>query len=154
MNETTPQVGPRPEGSARSADAAAGPTVQPETRADRVLERAGVEDLHLVRFLYVDHGGVVRGKAAARSTLPTRMHTGIGHTRAMQAMNALDDLQRVDGLTPVGEVRLVPDPATFVPLPYAAGAAAMMADLVRVDGQPWEACPRAFLKDEIGRAHV
>lgn len=149
MNEPTPQVGSRPEGSARSAGGAAGATVQPETTADRVLERVGVEDLHLVRFLYVDHGGVVRGKAAARSTLPTRMHTGIGHTRAMQAMNALDDLQPVDDLTPVGEVRLVPDPATFVPLPYAAGAAAMMADLVRLDGQPWEACPRAFLKDAI-----
>ena len=32
---------------------------------------------------------------------------------------------------PVGEVRIMPDPATFVPLPYAPGAGAMLADLVQ-----------------------
>lgn len=149
MNETTPGVSSRAGSPARRDGAATGGTVQPETSADRVLERVGVEDIDLVRFLYVDHGGVVRGKAAARSSLATRIHTGIGHTRAMQAMNALDDLQRVEGLTPVGEVRLVPDPATFVPLPYAPGAASMMADLIRLDGQPWEACPRTFLKGAV-----
>ncbi|HEY4726871.1 MAG TPA: hypothetical protein VIJ32_01515, partial [Actinomycetes bacterium] len=38
-------------------------------------EDAGVE---LVRFLYVDHGGVVRGKATSRARLAERMATGIG----------------------------------------------------------------------------
>lgn len=124
-------------------------TIEADTAVDRVLERAEVDGIDLVRFLYVDHGGVVRGKAAARASLGARMRTGIGHTRAMQAMNALDDLQTVEGLTPVGEVRLVPDPATFVPLPYAPGGASMLADLVRLDGQPWEACPRAFLRRAV-----
>ena len=48
----------------------------------------------------------------------------------MMAMSMLDHLQPVDGMGPVGEVRIMPDPATFVPLPYAPGAGAMLADQV------------------------
>jgi glutamine synthetase len=46
----------------------------------------------------------------------------------------MDSLQPVPGLGPVGEVRLKPDPDTLVALPYAPGAGAMLADLVRTDG--------------------
>ena len=109
-------------------------------------EAAGVE---LVRFLYVDHGGIVRGKATSRARLAERMGTGIGLVVGMQAMSMLDELAPGPGLGPVGEIRLVPDPDSFVVLPYAPGAAAMMADMVRLDGEPWEACPRAFLKRAV-----
>ena len=117
--------------------------------ADRVVEAADAAGLALVRFLYVDHGGVVRGKATSRQRLSERLVTGIGLTVAMQAMSMLDELQPVEGLGPVGEIRLVPDPDTLVILPYAAGAGAMVADMVRLDGAPWEACPRAFLKQAV-----
>src|SRR4030088_1392397 len=117
--------------------------------ADTVLARARAEDVSLVRFLYADHGGIIRGKATHVSGLEARMASGIGHTVAMMAMSMLDHLQPVAGMGPVGEVRIVPDPRTFVLLPYAPGAAAMVADLVRPDGQPWEACARTFLKQAI-----
>jgi hypothetical protein len=77
------------------------------------------------------------------------MRSGIGLTLAMQAMTMLDQLQPVEGTGPVGEVRLVPDPASFVVPPYAEGASAMMADMRRLDGEPWEVCARSFLKDPI-----
>ncbi|WP_327583124.1 glutamine synthetase family protein [Nonomuraea sp. NBC_00507] len=115
----------------------------------RILERAELEGIELIRFLYADHGGVIRGKAASRSRLAERLNTGIGHTVAMMAMNMLDQLQDVEQMGPVGEVRIVPDPATYVPLPHAPGAAAMLSDLRRPDGSPWEACARTFLKDAI-----
>jgi glutamine synthetase len=111
--------------------------------------RAHGADLELVRFLYADHGGVIRGKAAATRFLPERIASGIGHTLAMMAMTMLDTLQPVAGMGPVGEVRLKPDPATFVELPYAPGAGAMVADLVTPDGEPWAACARSFLKQAI-----
>jgi glutamine synthetase len=120
------------------------------TEVQRVVEAVETSELELIRFLYVDHGGVIRGKATSRARLAERMRGGIGLTVAMQAMNALDNLAPVPGLGPVGEVRLVPDPATFVALPYASGAGAMVADLIRLDGQPWEACPRTFLKQAVG----
>ncbi|MFI6319139.1 glutamine synthetase family protein [Nonomuraea sp. NPDC050556] len=115
----------------------------------RVIERAEIEGIELVRFLYADHGGVIRGKATSRSRLGERIGTGIGHTVAMMAMNMLDQLQEVEQMGPVGEVRITPDPSTFVPLPYAPGGAAMLSDLRTQDGSPWAACPRTFLKDAI-----
>lgn len=115
----------------------------------RVVEHAETERVELIRFLYADHGGVIRGKATSRSRLAERLVSGIGHTVAMMAMNMLDQLQEVERLGPVGEVRLVPDPATFVALPYAPGAAAMLSDLRQVDGSPWPACPRTFLREAI-----
>jgi glutamine synthetase len=118
----------------------------------RVVEQANDAGAELIRFLYVDHGGVVRGKATSRSTLERRMATGIGLTVAMQAMNMLDELQPVDGMGPVGEVRIVPDPDSYVDLPFSPGAAAMMSDLIGLDGQPWAACPRSFLRSAIAEA--
>jgi len=114
-----------------------------------VVHAAQQANVSLTRFLYVDHGGIVRGKAATTSRLAERMESGIGHTRAMMAMSMLDELQPVDGMGPVGEVRLRPDPETFVVLPYAPGAAAMLADQVNPDGSPWDGCARTFLRQAI-----
>ena len=116
---------------------------------DRMMARASEEQIRLVRFLYADHGGIIRGKAAGTSRLRERAASGIGHTVAMMAMSMLDQLQPVAGMGQVGEVRIVPDPDTFVTLPYAPGAGAMLGDLVKLDGSPWEACPRTFLKQAI-----
>jgi glutamine synthetase len=115
----------------------------------RVAARAQADEVSLIWFLYADHGGIIRGKAASAEVLPARMVTGIGHTVAMMAMSMLDHLQPVEGMGPVGEVRIMPDPASFVTLPYAPGAAAMVADLVQPDGGPWDACARTYLRQAI-----
>jgi glutamine synthetase len=115
----------------------------------KVAARAQADEVSLIRFLYADHGGIIRGKAASAEVLPARMVTGIGHTVAMMAMSMLDHLQPVEGMGPVGEVRIMPDPATFVTLPYAPGAGAMVADLVQPDGEPWDACARTYLRQAI-----
>ena len=102
----------------------------------RVTARAHETKVSLVWFLYADHGGIIRGKSATAAMLPARMVTGIGHTVAMMAMSMLDHLQPVDGMGPVGEVRIMPDPATFVPLPYAPDTDAMLADQVLPSEKP------------------
>src|ERR1700716_2970980 len=89
-----------------------------ELRA-RVVGRAEAVGLRLVRFLYCDNDGVIRGKATGTSRLGARLETGIGLTVAMQAFSMLDHLAPVEGMGPVGEIRLVPDPETFVVAPYA-----------------------------------
>ena len=118
---------------------------------DDVVATCHEAGVRLIRFLYCDNGGVVRGKVVPVEQLSERMATGVGLTVAMQAMNSLDQLQRVEGMGPVGEIRLVPDPATFTVLPYAPRSAAMLVDHVRLDRTPYEACPRQFLVDMIRR---
>ena len=119
---------------------------------ERVINAANTAGVRLIRFLYCDNGGVIRGKLAHIDSLAPRLHSGLGLTVAMQAMNMLDKLQPVAGMGPVGEVRIVPDPDSFVVLPYAPHSAAMMSDLVQLDGRPWGACPRSFLKRMLARA--
>ena len=120
--------------------------------ADDVLDACRRAGVRLVRFLYCDNGGVVRGKATTLDRLAERMGSGIGLTVAMSAMNSLDQLQPVEGMGPVGEVRLVPDPESFVVLPYAPASAAMVCDHVGLDGQPDPAGPRHFLRRMAERA--
>ena len=118
---------------------------------EEILDACRTQAVRLVRFLYCDNGGVIRGKATHVERLGDRIRTGIGLTVAMQAMNSLDQLQPVEGMGPVGEIRLVPDPETFTVLPYAPHTAAMLVDHARLDGQPYEAGPRNFLKRMAAR---
>jgi len=121
------------------------------TSVDDVVEKVDEAHLRLVRFLWCGNDGTVRAKASARNGLEGRMRAGIGLTVAMQAMNSLDQLQPVEGMGPVGEVRLVPDPETFRVLPYAPSAGAMLTDHVGLDGAPAPVCQRSFLKRQIAR---
>lgn len=118
---------------------------------EQLITAAHTHNIRLIRFLYCDNGGVIRGKLAHIDSLMKRLETGIGLTVAMQAMNMLDQLQPVEGMGPIGEIRLVPDPESFVVLPYAPHSAAMTVDMVGLDRQPWAACPRSFLRRMIGR---
>jgi glutamine synthetase len=116
-----------------------------------IIHRAKEENLRLVRFQYCDNGGIIRSKTTHASKLATRMHEGIGQTLAMQAFTGVEMLAAVEGMGPVGEFRLVPDPETFVVLPYVPNAGSMLCDMIRLDGEPWEACPRTFLKRMVAR---
>jgi glutamine synthetase len=119
---------------------------------EQVLTAVQAANVRLIRFLYCDNGGVIRGKLAHKDSLATRLDTGIGLTVAMQAFNMLDQLQPFETMGPVGEIRLVPDPDSFVVLPYAPNAAAMMCDMLTLDRQAWAACPRSFLRRMIAGA--
>jgi len=114
--------------------------------AHEVVKQADEAGLRLVRFIWCGNDGTVRAKSSARNGLEGRIASGIGLTVAMQAMNGLDQLQPVDGMGPVGEIRLVPDPDTFRVLPYAPHTGAMLVDHVMLDGAPAPVCQRSFLK--------
>jgi len=116
-----------------------------------VAGQADDEGVRLVRFLWCGNDGTVRAKASSLHGLEGRIESGIGLTVGMQAMNSLDQLQPVDGMGPVGEVRLVPDPATFRVLLYAPRTGAMLVDHVGLDGKPAPVCQRSFLKRMEGR---
>jgi glutamine synthetase len=114
--------------------------------AQDVAKRADEAGLRLVRFLWCGNDGTTRSKSSARHGLEHRLDAGIGLTVAMQAMNALDHLQPVPGMGPVGEIRLVPDLDTFRVLPYAPHTGAVLTDHVQLDGSPASVCQRSFLR--------
>ena len=119
---------------------------------NEVVRRSFEADVKLIAFLYRDNGGIIRGKTTHVSSLEKRVESGIGLTVAMQAMSDMDMLQPVEGMGAVGEVRIVPDLDTFSMAPYAPGRAIMLADLVKLDHRPWEACTRSFLKRMLKKA--
>jgi glutamine synthetase len=118
-----------------------------------VQKRAEEARLRLVRFMYCDNGGIIRGKATHVNGLRSRMEEGIGQSLAMQAFAAVDELAPVAGMGPVGEFRLVPDPNTFIVLPSLPNTGMMICDLYgQRSRKPWNACPRTFLKRMVGAA--
>lgn len=126
-------------------------TAGAQARAD-VVKRAEAAGVKLVRFLYIDTDNIIRGKAASIERLADRLEGGIGLTVAMQAMTMLDHLAVVDEMGPVGEVRMVPDPATFVVAPYTPKTGVVLVDLMTLDGELYEAYGRSFLKRMVERA--
>jgi len=111
--------------------------------------RAGVK---LVRFGYCDVSGVARAKAVHVSQLAHKLTEGVGLTRAQMSISLLEQVVHIDGMEPVGEIRLVPDPETFSVLPWSPGSASVLCDQLGHDRRNWGACPRSYLKDMIARA--
>jgi len=127
-------------------------SVDLDAKRAELVAQAEASGLRLVRFLYCDNDGIIRGKSAGIANLKDRLETGIGLTVAMQAFTMLDHLASVDGMGPVGEIRLVPDPTTFAIAPYAPHTGTVLVDMQTLDGQPYAADGRGFLKRMIARA--
>jgi glutamine synthetase len=128
------------------------PATDAAAQRAQVVEHAQAADLRLVRFLYCDNDGVIRGKASGVSGLGYRLEAGIGLTVAMQAFSMLDHLATVDGMGPVGEIRLVPDAETFVVAPYAPRTGVVIVDMLTRERQPYPADPRWFARRMVDRA--
>src|SRR5713226_8610055 len=119
-----------------------------------VINRAQAAGIQLVRFLYCDHSGVTRAKVIHVSHLAHKLREGLGLTRAQMAMNLLEQLIDVDGMEPVGEIRLVPDADTFSVLPWTPSSASLICDQLDHNHLNWGACPRSFLKEIVARAEL
>jgi glutamine synthetase len=117
-----------------------------------VVTAARRDDLRLIRFEYCDFSGVARTKAIHVAQLEHKLLEGVSLTRAQMAINLLEQLVDVDGMEPVGEIRLLPDTGTFTALPWAPGSGSVLCDQVGHDRDDWGACPRSFLKRMIARA--
>lgn len=119
---------------------------------DDVVARAKADGVRIVRFLYCDPAGVIRGKNVHVDRLASRMREGVGLTRAQNAVNMLEQLVHIEGMEPVGEIRLAPDPTTYTVLPWVSRTAGLICDQLDHDGTDWGCCPRSFLKRVIAAA--
>lgn len=117
-----------------------------------VVEAAQQADVRLIRFEYCDVSGVARSKAIHVAQLQHKLVEGVSLTRAQMSINLLEQVIPIDGMEPVGEIRLVPDPATFTVLPWVPASASVLCDQWGHDRRDWGACPRTYLKNVIARA--
>jgi glutamine synthetase len=120
--------------------------------ADDLLLSLEASGVRFVRVVWCDNANVIRAKAVHVGVLAHYREHGVGITVAQQAIPVMYDAVIPEtGLGPVGEARVVPDWSTVTALPYAAGHARVLGDMV-VDGRPWDLCPRTFLKRMVAEA--
>src|SRR5919199_559013 len=112
------------------------------------------EDTLWVRFAFVDHAGIPKTKAVYREDFQKRAEAGVGLAKGVLALDPSGQLHPASGLSPVGEVRLVPDLSGLTRLPFATGQAMVPCNMTEPDGHtPWDGCPRSALRrvtDRLG----
>jgi glutamine synthetase len=111
-------------------------------------------DINMLRILWCDNANIIRAKAVHINA--SNVHASdfyVGISEAMQALPVMYDAPvRETGLSPVGEVHLTADLASFTPIPYAPCHGRAMGDMLK-NGKPWACCPRSFLKKMNVEAH-
>lgn len=118
----------------------------------RVVNQARAAGIRWVRVTYCDNANLIRGKAVPVEGLEGAFRYGIGFSVAQQALPMMyDAVLPHSGLGPVGEVWLVPDPATFTVLPSEPRSAIVLGNFETESGTPWEQCPRACLARQVQR---
>lgn len=109
-----------------------------------ILSSPDALSLHAIRATWCDLGNQIRCKAVHKDSILDEFEVFIA-AGAQGAPSTMDTVLPDTGLTPVGEVALVPDWSTLRALPFAPGHARVMCDMHR-DGQPWELCPRELVR--------
>jgi len=119
--------------------------------------RAGAGELvggdDLIALVCCDLGAIVRGRAVRSSELDECLRAGVGWVPANQALTPLGPVAEPNPFGSTGDLRLLPDAGTraLVESDGAAGALELLlCDIVETDGQPWECCPRQFLREALG----
>jgi len=126
--------------------------VQTEREVQENAMRPLPEDTLWVRFVFVDHAGIPKAKAVHRDAFAKRAKAGVGLAKGVLALDPSGALHAASGLSPVGEVRLVPDLSSLTPLPFARGQAMVSCDMAEPNARtPWDGCPRGALRRVLER---
>jgi glutamine synthetase len=114
--------------------------------AAQVLTAAAEQNVELIRLDYVDWAGLLRGRVVSREQLADALRSGINSAQTNLTIG-LDDHESDLALgAQSGDVWYVPDPNTFVALPWQPGYGHMLVDVLHKDGSPWFGDPRAALR--------
>jgi glutamine synthetase len=112
-----------------------------------ILRMVKENNIELIRFLYTDNDGVIRGYVATAEALEGDLDTGHQFAVAMPFFSALDTLVPDSQFGCAGELSGVPDFDTFRILPYVPDTAMLICDFKhKADHTPSELCARSTLK--------
>jgi len=115
-----------------------------------------VSATELVALVCCDLGSIVRGRSLPASELGARLEVGVGWVPANLSLTPLGPLAEPNPFGSIGDLRLLPDADTHVRVGAEPGQAALefvLCDITETDGQPWECCPRRFLREALAELH-
>lgn len=128
---------------------------------EAVLRRLGGEGIDRVRIGWCDTHGVLRGKTLSAAALPAALANGIGLVSTILLKDTSDrtayrvfEPGATDALPGFGfanNLVLLPDPASFVVLPWAPGTGWMRAEAWFDDGTPVPIDTRRILREALDR---
>lgn len=105
--------------------------------------------LPLATLVTTDFCGITRGRSVAARSLEDGRQPSVGWVPANASLTPFDLIADPNPFGSSGDLRLLGDPAARYRLTPAGAATPLdlvMADIVDLDGTPWSACPRGFLK--------
>jgi len=130
--------------------------------AREIKERAESGGMTVVRLVFADQHGLLRGKTVTMGELPNVLRDGTGIASSLLAKDTSG--RTVFPLftreTPLGlpELRgaadmvMVPDPTTFRMLPWSPGTGWLLCDLRFTTGAPVPLCTRGLLRSVLDQA--
>ena len=126
------------------------------TDANTLIKEKGIE---LVRFVFPDQHGILRGKAVVADAVPQAMRNGVALTTTLLVKDTshktvfpvwsqgagLDMAEMMNA----GDFLLVPDPDTFCILPWAEKTAWVLCDIYFDNGKPVPFATRNLLRRSL-----
>ena len=129
--------------------------------SEAVLRRLGGEGIDLVRIGWCDSHGILRGKTLAAAAVPRALADGIGLVSTILLKDTSDrtayrvfEPGATSGLPGFGfanNLVLLPDPASFIVLPWAPGTGWMRAEAWFDDATPVPIDTRFILRQALDR---
>jgi glutamine synthetase len=105
-----------------------------------------------VALVCCDLGAIVRGRSMPSSELDRRPQATVGWVPSAHARPPFGPSVDPNPFGAIGDLRLMPDADTRVRIGADERWTALefvLCDMVEIDGEPWECCPRAFLRGAL-----
>ncbi|MBW1930063.1 MAG: glutamine synthetase [Deltaproteobacteria bacterium] len=116
-----------------------------------LLERVKELGLHTIRVEFSDMYGVSRGKMVPASRLEEVLEEGINCAKPTFSLDLSYNIPPGTGTADevnYEDMTIIPDPATFMVIPYQEGLCRLIGDLY-ADGKPFPYSPRGLLKKVV-----
>jgi len=119
-------------------------------------DKTPIQPTAMTTIVTTDLIGVTRGRSFPCDELESYRVAGCGWVPANSALTPQDVVASDNPWGSYGDLRLIPDMGSRVRVPNGPDANApgldfIHADICETDGQPWAACPRTLLRNEIQR---
>jgi glutamine synthetase len=122
-------------------------------RARKLTESLSAQGVRAVALSQVDNAGVARVKTVPVTRLERAVHYGIGMSPVFEVFLVNDSITSSDEVGgPVGDLRLMPDPAALRVLAAQPGWAWAPVDKHTQEGEIYAGCQRDFAKRMVRRA--